>query len=109
MGIRVPYNPCASECPAGKPFPSKVRTARPAALEVSAVSKRRTTSLIISLVLSFAVLVPQAALGFDEDVPAAPAVSDAAPAAPARVEEKMDAEASEDAVAASDARPVKPK
>ena len=47
------------------------------------MSKRRTTSLIISLVLSLAVLVPQAALGFAEADAPAPAVGEA-PAAPAR-------------------------
>jgi Tfp pilus assembly protein PilF len=59
------------------------------------VSKRRTTTLIISLVLSFAVVVPQAALGFNEADPAAPAVSDAGPSTPARAEEETDAEATE--------------
>ena len=78
-----------------KPFPLKVRTARPAALEVSAVSKRRTTSLFISLVLAFAVLVPQAALGYGETDSTAPAVSNAGPTTtPARVEEDADADAS---------------
>jgi Flp pilus assembly protein TadD len=72
------------------------------------VSKRRTTSLIISLVLSFAVLVPQAALGYDEADCAAPAVSDAGPATPARVEEDVDADASsEGAGEAGDAQPPK--
>lgn len=71
--------------------------------------KRRTTSLIISLVLSFAVLVPQAALGFGEADPAAPAVSDAAPNAPARVEKEANDEASEDAIESSDAQPPKRK
>jgi Tfp pilus assembly protein PilF len=85
----------------------KVGTARPAALEVSAVSKRRTTSLIASLFLTFAVLVPQAALGYHETEPAAPAVSEAAPVAPARVEEGADAEAPEDSGEAGDARPTK--
>jgi Flp pilus assembly protein TadD len=94
MVIRVTYNPNASEAPARKPFLLKVRTARPAALEVSAVSKRRTTSLIISLVLSFAVFVPQAALGYRDADAAAPAVSDASPATPARVEEEGDADGS---------------
>jgi len=69
------------------------------------VSKRRTTSLIISLVLSFAVLAPQAALGYYEADPTAPAVSSAAPAAPARVEEETDAEAAADA----DSQAPKPK
>ncbi len=73
------------------------------------MSQRRTTSLIISLVLSFAVVVPQAALGFGEADPAAPAVSDAAPNAPARVEEEANDEASEDAVESGDAQPPKRK
>jgi Flp pilus assembly protein TadD len=84
----------------------KVLAARPAALEVSDVSKRRTASLIISLILSFAVLVPQAALGYHEAVTATPAVSDAAPPAPARVEAETNAEASEDA---ADAQRPKPR
>lgn len=71
--------------------------------------KRRTTSLIISLVLSFAVLVPQAALGYHEADLAAPAVSDAAPTAPARVEEATNAKASGDTVAAGEAQPPKRK
>lgn len=72
------------------------------------MSKRRTTSLIISLVLSFAVLVPQAVLGYTAaDTDAAPAVSAAAPTPPARVEEETNAEASEGAVEASDALPPK--
>jgi Flp pilus assembly protein TadD len=86
----------------------KVRTARPAALEVSAVPKRRTTSLIISLVLAFAVLVPQAALGSHEADNAAPAVSDAAPATPVRVEEEGDASASAEGTA-DDSQPQKRK
>ncbi|MET0650336.1 MAG: tetratricopeptide repeat protein [Pyrinomonadaceae bacterium] len=57
------------------------------------MSKRRTTSLIISLVLSFAVLVPQAALGYRDADSAAPVVSDAGPATPARAKEETDAEA----------------
>ena len=57
--------------------------------------KRRTTSLIASLVLTFAVLVPQAALGYHEADTAAPAVGEAAPVAPARVEEEPNAEAPE--------------
>jgi Tfp pilus assembly protein PilF len=74
------------------------------------VSKRRTTSLIISLVLTFAVLVPQAALGYDEADSAAPAVSDAGPATPARVEEDVDADASsEGAGEAADSHPPKRK
>jgi Flp pilus assembly protein TadD len=52
------------------------------------------TSLIISLVLCFVVLVPQAALGYHEADPTAPAVSDAGPATPARVEEDGNADAS---------------
>ena len=90
------YNPSAPEVPA--------------ALEVSAVSKRRTTSLIISLVLSFAVLVPQAALGYHEADPTAPAVSDAGPATPARVEEDGDADASTSTEGeAADSQPSKRK
>lgn len=74
------------------------------------MSKRRTTSLIISLALSFAVLVPQAALGFGEaDPAAAPAVSDAAPSAPARVEAGANAEASVDAAEPGDAQSPKRK
>ncbi|MFL6255059.1 MAG: hypothetical protein ACJ74T_08540 [Pyrinomonadaceae bacterium] len=74
------------------------------------MSKRRTTSLIISLVLSFAVLVPQAALGYHEADSTAPAVSDAAPSTPARVEEDGDAGAStEGAAAADEAQPTKQK
>lgn len=73
------------------------------------MSKRRTTSLIISLVLSFAVLVPQAALGYQGADPAAPAVSDAAPAAPARIEEEPDAEANGGATEAADSQAPKPK
>jgi tetratricopeptide (TPR) repeat protein len=80
----------------------KVLAARPAALEVSAVSKRRTTSLIISLVLSFAVLVPQAALGYRGADPTAPA-------APARVEEETDAEANGGTTEAADSQAPKPK
>src|SRR5215213_2521231 len=94
MGIGVTYTLKASEAHARKPFLLKVLTARPAALEVSAVSKRRTSSLIISLVLSFAVFVPQAALGYRVADPAAPAASDAAPSTPARVEEEADADGS---------------
>ncbi|HEX8337924.1 MAG TPA: tetratricopeptide repeat protein [Pyrinomonadaceae bacterium] len=53
------------------------------------MAKRSTTSLIISLVLSFAVFVPQAALGHGDAAPAAPAMTDAAtPPTPARVEEE---------------------
>src|SRR3954468_2044576 len=85
----------------------KVRTARPAALEVSLVSKRRTTSLIISLVLSFAVFAPQAALGYRGSETAA--VSSAAPPAPARVEAETNAEASEETVEAADSQPDKPR
>ncbi|HEX7315504.1 MAG TPA: tetratricopeptide repeat protein [Pyrinomonadaceae bacterium] len=68
------------------------------------MSKRRTTSLIISLVLSLAVLVPQAALGFDEaDAITAPAVGDA-PATPAHAKEEGDgADASEVAAESDDA------
>src|SRR5215207_1098928 len=91
------------------PFPSKVRTARPAALEVSAVSKRRTISLIISLVLTLAVVVPPGALAYYEVVATAPAASDAAPTAPTRVEEETNAQAPGDAVEAGDARPPKRK
>jgi predicted Zn-dependent protease len=90
MGIDVTYNLNASEAPARKPFLLKVRTARPSALEVSAVSKRRTTSLLIALVLSFAVFVPQAALGYRDAGPAAPAAGVAGPATPARAEEEGD-------------------
>jgi Flp pilus assembly protein TadD len=71
----------------------KVRTARPAALEVSAVSKRRTTSLVISLVLSFVVLAPQAALGYHEADAAPPAVRDAGPSTPARADADVGADA----------------
>lgn len=108
MRIRVTYNPSASEGLAGKPFFSEVWTARPEALEVSVVLKRRTTSLIISLVLSFAVLVPQAVLGYHEADPA-PTVSDAAPNAPARLKEEANAEASEETGEANDSQPPKPK
>jgi Flp pilus assembly protein TadD len=73
------------------------------------VSKRRTTSLIISLILSFVVVVPPAVLGSREADPVAPAVGDAAPAAPARVEEVSNAEAAEVAAEASDVRPPKRK
>lgn len=74
------------------------------------MSKRRTTSLIVSLVLAFAVLVPQAALGYRAADPPAPAASDAAPpAAPARVEEGADAEASVDTSADEGSQPSKPK
>ncbi|HEX8147977.1 MAG TPA: tetratricopeptide repeat protein [Pyrinomonadaceae bacterium] len=73
------------------------------------MSKRRTTSLIASLVLTFAVLVPQAALGYHEADTAAPALSGDAPVAPARVEEETDAEAPADAGEAEDARPTKRK
>jgi Flp pilus assembly protein TadD len=84
--------------------------ARPAAPEVSDVSTRRTTSLIISLVLSFAVLVPQAALGYHGADTAATAVSDAAPAAPARVEENGGAAASTSAeVEVDDSQPAHPR
>jgi Flp pilus assembly protein TadD len=58
------------------------------------VSKRRTTSLIISLILTFAVLVPQAALGYPEADSTAPALSDVAPTPPARVKEETDTDAS---------------
>lgn len=74
------------------------------------MSKRRTTSLIISLVLSFAVLVPQAALGYHEADSTAPAVSDAGPSTPARVEEEGDADASTEAAnEADDSQPPKRK
>jgi Flp pilus assembly protein TadD len=105
----VTYNSSASEGPACKPFPSKVLTARPAALEVSAVSKRRTNSLIISLVLSFAVLVPQAALGYRDADTAAPAVGEASPSTPARVEEETNAEAPEGSGEAGESQPPKRK
>src|SRR5918993_181361 len=91
------------------PFLSKVRTARPAALEVSAVSKRRTISLIISLVLTLAVVVPPGALAYYEVVATAPAARDAAPTAPTRDEEETNAEAPQDAVGAGEARPPKRK
>ena len=71
--------------------------------------KRRTHSLIISLVLSLAALVPQAALGYPEADPVAPAVTDAAPAPPARVEENRDGEVSADSAAADDSQAAKPK
>ena len=58
------------------------------------MSKRRTTSLIISLVLSFALLAPQAALGYYEADSAPTAVRDAAPSTPARAEADADADAS---------------
>ena len=74
------------------------------------MSKRRTSSLIISLVLSFAVLVPQAALGYSDADSTVPAVSDAGPAPPARVEEDGDADASsEGAGGADDPQPPKRK
>jgi Flp pilus assembly protein TadD len=83
---------------------------RPAALEVSAVSKRRTTSLIISLVLSFAVLVPQAALGLSDAASTAPTVSDAAPSTPARVEAEQKADdSSKDASEANNSQQPKRK
>jgi tetratricopeptide (TPR) repeat protein len=87
----------------------KVLAARPAALEVSAVSKRRTTSLIVSLVIAFAVLAPQAALGYHEADPATAAVSGDAPATPPRVEGETNAEAPEGAAEAADSQPSKPK
>ncbi|MBV9924438.1 MAG: hypothetical protein JOZ96_05300 [Acidobacteria bacterium] len=67
------------------------------------MSKRRTTSLIISLVLSFAAVVPRAALGYRAADTVVMAVTDATPAAPAPAEAK--AEANVDA----DAQPQKPK
>ncbi|MDT5270248.1 MAG: hypothetical protein QOH49_2434 [Acidobacteriota bacterium] len=74
------------------------------------MSKRRTTSLIISLVLSFAVLVPQAALGYRGADPAAPAVSDAGSSTLARVEEERNADASSATEGdADDAQPPKRK
>jgi Flp pilus assembly protein TadD len=91
MGIRVTYNPDASKGLARKPFLPKVRTVRPAALEISAVSKRRTISLILSLALALTVLLPPGALAFYEVVATAPAASDNVP--PARAEEQTDAEA----------------
>ena len=69
------------------------------------MSKRSITSLIITLALSFAVLLPPGALAYYEVVATAPAASDAAPAAAASVEEGANAEAPEDAVA----RPPKRK
>jgi Flp pilus assembly protein TadD len=98
MGIRVTYNPSASR-----------------RWRFSAVSKRRTTSLIISLVLSFAAVVPRAALGYRASGPAADpatettaeAVAEATPAAPAEVETKTEAPA--DAAEAADAQEQKPK
>ncbi|MFL6333196.1 MAG: tetratricopeptide repeat protein [Pyrinomonadaceae bacterium] len=71
------------------------------------MSKRRTTSLIISLVLSFAVFAPQAALGYRGSETAA--VSSAAPPAPARVEAETNVEASEETVEAADSQPDKPR
>src|ERR1044071_8010096 len=91
------------------PFSSKVRTARPAALEVSAVAKRRTTSLVISLVLSFGVVAPQERPAYRAADLTAPAVSEAAPAAPPRVEEERGSEASTDADQAADSQPPKRK
>lgn len=74
------------------------------------MSKRRTTLLIISLVLAFAVLVPQAALGYHEAEVNAPAVGDAAPSAPARVEEEREADgSSEGADGADDSAPSRRK
>lgn len=81
------------------------------------MSKRRTTSLIISLALSLAVLLPQAALGFDAaEATTAPAVGDAAPAAPARAKEAEDgagasevSDASEVAAESDDSTQSKPK
>ncbi|HWS88076.1 MAG TPA: tetratricopeptide repeat protein [Pyrinomonadaceae bacterium] len=73
------------------------------------MSKRRTTLLVISLVLSFAVLVPQAALGSGAADPTAPAASEAAPAPPARVEEGRETEASEGPTEAADSKPKKRK
>lgn len=72
------------------------------------MSKRRTTSLIISLALCFALLAPQAAVGYHEAEVTAPAVADAAPAAPARVEESAGADASPE-VAGEAADPRAPK
>src|ERR1044071_5058704 len=100
MGGRVTYNPSASKSPARNPFRLKVLTAGPAAVEVSAVSRRRTTSLIISLVISVAVLMPQGALAYFEVIAAAPAVSDAGPSTAARAEEEANTKASEEAGAA---------
>ena len=79
------------------------------------MSKRRTTSLIISLVLSFGAVVPRAALGYRASGPATDpatetaveAVADATPAAPAEV--KADAEVSVDAAETDDAQARKPK
>ena len=71
------------------------------------MSKRTTTSLIISLIISFAVVVPPAALSSYEADLAAPSVSDAAPAAPTRVEEETNAEAFEAAAETGAARPPK--
>ena len=72
--------------------------------------KRRTTSLIISLVLSLAVLLPQAALGFAAAEATAPAINDAAPAAPARATEEEDgADASEVAAESDDSTRPKRK
>ena len=64
------------------------------------MSKRRTTSLIISLVLSLAVILPPGSLAYYEVVATAPA---------AHVEEETKAEAPEDAVEAGDVRPAKRK
>ncbi len=105
MGIRVTYNPDASKGLARKPFLPKVRTVRPAALEISAVSKRRTISLIVSLALSLTVLLPPGALAFYEVVATAPAAGDNAPAA--RVQEG--ARAGAPAAEAGDARAPKRK
>ena len=71
------------------------------------MSKRRTNSLVISLVLSFAVLVPQAALGYRDADPSAPAASEAAPATPARAKEEGEKEASEGSGKAADSQPSK--
>jgi Flp pilus assembly protein TadD len=73
------------------------------------VSKRRTTSLIVPLVLSLAVLLPQAALGLHEADPPAPALSDAGTSTPARAEEEASAEAPEEAGGAADSRQPKRK
>ena len=71
------------------------------------MSKRRTTSLIISLVLSFAVLVPQAALAVHEADLVAPAVGDAGPSTPARAEEETGAGATEEAGGTADSQQPK--
>lgn len=62
------------------------------------------TSLIISLVISFAVVVPQGALAYRKADTTAPAVSDVGSATPAHAKEERDAEASEEADETADSR-----